>query len=58
MTPGNKADLERRKTMGQIDGVGELDAAEEFGIGLAPKQAKPVTKIEISKKREAEIARM
>jgi len=44
--------------MNGLSGVGDLDAAEEFGIGLAPKQAKPVTKIEISKKREAEIAKM
>jgi hypothetical protein len=48
----------RRKTQGMMDGVGDLDEAEEFGIGLAPKQAKPVTKIEISKQREEEIARM
>jgi len=35
-TPKDKAELERRKT-GKLDGVGDLDEAEEFGIGLAPK---------------------
>ncbi len=29
-----------------------------FGLGVAPRDAKPVTKIEISKEREEEIARM
>jgi len=29
-----------------------------FGLGIAPREAKPVTKIEISKEREEEIARM
>jgi hypothetical protein len=29
-----------------------------FGLGVAPREAKPVTKIEISKEREEEIARM
>jgi hypothetical protein len=29
-----------------------------FGLGIAPKESKPVTKIEISKEREEEIAKM
>ena len=49
-----KEGLARRKTMAQANGVGDLDVAEEFGIGLAPKTAKPVSKIEISKQREEE----
>ena len=38
--------------------VGELEEAGEFGLGVALREAKPVTKIEISKDKEAEIARM
>jgi len=30
----------------------------EFGLGLAPLESKPVTKIEISKEREEAIAKM
>lgn len=40
------------------DGVGDLDEIGEFGLGLAPRYAKPITKIEISKAKEEEIARM
>ena len=29
-----------------------------FGLGVAPREAKPVSKIEISKEREEEIAKM
>jgi hypothetical protein len=29
-----------------------------FGLGMAPREAKPVTKIEMSKEKEEEIARM
>jgi hypothetical protein len=42
-------DLEKRKTLMQKDGVGDLDEIGEFGLGIAPRHAKPVTKIEISK---------
>lgn len=35
-TPTNK-ELERRKTMGMDDRVGDIDETEEFGIGRAPK---------------------
>jgi hypothetical protein len=38
--------------------VGEIEEDGEFGLGLAPIESKPVTKIEISKEREEEIARM
>ena len=41
-----------------IDGVGETDEAGEFGLGRAPRDAKPVTKIELSKQKEAEISKM
>ena len=37
------------------DGVGELQDQGEFGLGLAPKDSKPVNKIELSKAKEAEI---
>ena len=44
--------------MMRSDGVGDLDEIGEFGLGIAPRTLKPVNKIEISKKREEEIARM
>ena len=40
------------------DGVGDLDEIGEFGLGIAPRTHKPVNKIELSKKKEEEIARM
>ncbi len=40
------------------DGVGDLDDIGEFGLGVAPRNLKPVNKIELSKKKEEEIARM
>jgi len=39
-------------------GVGEVEDLGEFGLGLAPIESKPVTKIEIGKEREAEIMAM
>ena len=36
--------------------VGELEEQGEFGLGVAVRDGKPVTKIEISKEKEAEIA--
>lgn len=50
-----QADMERRKTLLLKDGVGDLDEIGEFGLGIAPSMAKPVNKIEISKRREEEI---
>lgn len=38
--------------------VGHLEEAGEFGLGRAPREAKPVIKIELSKEKEAEIAAM
>ena len=40
------------------DGVGDLEEIGEFGLGIAPRNIKPVNKIELSKKKEEEIARM
>lgn len=34
------------------DGVGEVLEIGEFGLGIAPRDSKPVAKIEISKERE------
>lgn len=49
--------LKRRQTI--LEGrVGELEEAGEFGLGVAIREAKPVTKIEITKEKEAEIAAM
>jgi len=46
----------RQKTM--VEGQGDLLDQGGFGLGVAPREAKPVTKIEISKEREEEIAQM
>ncbi|CDW85408.1 kinesin motor domain-containing protein [Stylonychia lemnae] len=56
--PTQLQDIERRKTMMNSDGVGDLDDIGEFGLGIAPRNLKPVNKIELSKKKEEEIARM
>lgn len=56
--PDNQQELERRKTMLLKDGVGDLDEIGEFGLGIAPRYAKPVNKIEISKVKEEERALM
>lgn len=37
------------------EGLGEILETGEFGLGVAPRESKPVTKIEISKEREEEI---
>jgi hypothetical protein len=37
------------------DGVGEVIDRGEFGLGRAPKDSKPVNKIELTKEKEAEI---
>ena len=44
--------------MAETGGVGDLDDIGEFGIGRALRDSKPVTKIELSKEKEAEIAAM
>jgi len=51
------AELQRRNTI-QEGRVGDLEEVGEFGLGIAVREAKPVTKIEISKEKEAEIAAM
>lgn len=49
--------IKRRNTI--LEGrVGDLEDVGEFGLGVALREAKPVTKIEISKEKEAEIAAM
>ena len=50
--------IKRRKTILDENGVGELDEIGEFGLGSAIREAKPVSKIELSKAKEAEIAQM
>jgi hypothetical protein len=56
--PQVEKELERRKTMAAHAGVGDLEEIGEFGLGLAPRLAKPVNKIEISKEREEVINKM
>ena len=53
---GSAEEIKRQKT--KLEGAGELVDLGGFGLGVAPREAKPVTKIEISKEREEEIARM
>lgn len=38
--------------------MGELEDSGQFGLGKALREAKPVSKIEVSKEKEAEIAAM
>lgn len=37
------------------EGVGEIIERGEFGLGKAPKDSKPVNKIELTKEKEAEL---
>lgn len=53
-----EAEMKRRNTLLSGDGVGEIEDFGEFGLGVAPREAKPSTKIELSKEKEEEIARM
>jgi hypothetical protein len=53
---GSAEEIKRQKT--KLEGAGDLVDIGGFGLGVAPREAKPVTKIEISKEREEEIARM
>lgn len=46
------------KTQMQKDGVGDLEDIGEFGLGIAPRHSKPVAKIELSKAKEEQIAKM
>lgn len=55
--PTQLHELEKRKTLMHQDGVGELEEFGEFGLGIAPRNIKPVNRIELSKKKEEEIAR-
>ncbi len=51
-------ELKRRQTMMMQEGVGDLDEVGEFGLGVAHRDAKPISKIELSKGKEEEIAKM
>ena len=46
------------QTMLEEGGLGELDEIGEFGLGKAHRESKPVSKIEVSKEKEAEIKAM
>ena len=54
---GSADDQAKRQKL-KIEGAGELLDQGGVGLGIAPREAKPVTKIEISKEREEEIAKM
>ena len=49
-------EIKRQKT--KADGAGELIDQGGFGLGVAPRDAKPISKIEISKERDEEIHQM
>lgn len=44
--------IKRGNTM-QGDGVGDVEELGEFGLGVAPRDSRPVNKIEMSKEKEA-----
>jgi hypothetical protein len=44
--------IKRGNTM-QGDGVGDVEDLGEFGLGVAPRDSRPVNKIEMSKEKEA-----
>lgn len=37
------------------DGVGDIQDQGEFGLGVAPRDSRPVNRIELTKEKEAEI---
>jgi hypothetical protein len=53
----NVAANKAQATVG-TNGVGVEEKTGQFGLGKAPKDFKPITKIEISKEKEKEIAAM
>ena len=50
--------MQRMQTMLEEGGLGDLDEIGEFGLGKAVREAKPVSKIEMTKAKEAEIKAM
>mmetsp|Transcript_20726 Transcript_20726/g.31783 ORF Transcript_20726/g.31783 Transcript_20726/m.31783 type:complete len:153 (-) Transcript_20726:195-653(-) len=38
-----------------LDGVGDIQDQGEFGLGVAPRDSKPINKIELTKEKEAEL---
>ena len=46
--------IKRGDTM-QGDGVGDVEEIGEFGLGVAPRNSRPIHKIEMSKEKEAEL---
>lgn len=44
------------KEKNENDGVGDMQELGEFGLGVAPRDSRPVNKIELTKEKEAEIA--
>ena len=40
------------------DGVGDLEDNGEFGLGIAPRTAKPTNRIELPKEKEEKIKKM
>lgn len=52
-----EAVLRRRGTI-LANTVGQAEDTGQFGLGKAPRDMRPITKIEISKEKEKEIAAM
>ena len=47
--------LKRGNTVNVGDGVGDIEELGEFGLGVDPRDSRPVHKIEMSKEKEAEL---
>ena len=54
-TASDSNEIHRSNTIGD-NGVGETHDLGAFGLGIAPRNSKPVHKIELSKEQEAKIA--
>ena len=52
----SKDGLDRAGSLRDTVGVGEIQDQGEFGLGRAPRESRPVNKIELTKEKEAEIA--
>lgn len=51
----SEKDLLKRRSTLIAEGVGEVQEVGEFGLGVAPRESRPINKIELTKEKEAEI---
>ena len=50
-----KEEFQRRKTIAEADGVGEIEDRGDFGLGIAHKDAKPQVKIDLNPDLKEEV---